>query len=101
MIYPPVYAIGQFIIWRALWALLVGYVSMAPAVVSGEMYRWVDEQGRVHLTDTPPPSKGPLQELKVYRPCAPNQAPESCRGLIVAPGSIKMTPTRPGGTVVI
>jgi aspartyl protease family protein len=65
------------------------------------MYRWVDEQGRVHLTDTPPPSKGPLQELKVYRPSAPNQAPDPGRGLIAAPGRVKMTRTQPGGTVVI
>jgi clan AA aspartic protease (TIGR02281 family) len=87
--------------WRSLGVLLVGYVSITPPAISGEMYRWVDEQGRVHLTDTPPKSKGALQEFKVYQPSVPGQAPEPSGPPVAGPARVKMTPTKPGGTVVI
>jgi hypothetical protein len=89
------------VMWRSLGVLLVGYVSITPPAISGEMYRWVDEQGRVHLTDTPPKSKGALQEFKVYQPSVPGQAPEPSGPPVAGPARVKMTPTKPGGTVVI
>jgi clan AA aspartic protease (TIGR02281 family) len=89
------------VMWRSLGALLVGYVSITPPAISGEMYRWVDEQGRIHLTDTPPQSKGALQEFKVYQPSVPGQAREPSGPPVAGPGGVKMTPTKPGGTVVI
>lgn len=88
-------------VWRSLGAMLVAYVSITPPAIPGEMYRWVDEQGRTHLTDTPPKSKGALQELKVYQPSVPSQAPEPDGPSVAAPGRVKTTPTKPGGTVVI
>jgi clan AA aspartic protease (TIGR02281 family) len=88
-------------VWGSLGAVLVAYVSITPPAIPGEMYRWVDEQGRTHLTDTPPKSKGALQELKVYQPSVPSQAPEPEGPSIAAPGRVKTTPTKPGGTVVI
>ena len=66
MIHTKLHSFARLIIWRSLGALLVGYVSITPPAISGEMFRWLDEQGRVHLTDTPPQPKGVLQELKVY-----------------------------------
>jgi clan AA aspartic protease (TIGR02281 family) len=89
------------VMWRSLGVLLVGYVWITPPAISGEMYRWVDEQGHVHLTDTPPKSKGALQEFKVYQPSVPGQAPEPSGPPVAGPGRVKMTPTKPGGTVVI
>lgn len=38
--------------WRLLIGLLCG-IGLAP-VFAGEIYRWVDDQGRVHFGDTPP-----------------------------------------------
>jgi clan AA aspartic protease (TIGR02281 family) len=87
--------------WRSLGALLLGYISITPPAIAGEMYRWVDEQGRVHLTDTPPKSRSALQEYKVYQPSAPNQAPEPSGPPMAGPGRVKMTPTKPGGTVIV
>jgi clan AA aspartic protease (TIGR02281 family) len=101
MIYTKLDVFAKVIIWKSLGALLLAYTSMTCPVTAGEMYHWVDEQGRVHLTDTPPPFKGPRQELKVYLPSAPNQVPDSGRALIAEPGNVKMTPTKPGGTVVV
>jgi clan AA aspartic protease (TIGR02281 family) len=89
------------VLWMACWALGVGYVAIDPPASAGEMYRWVDEQGRVYLTDTPPKSKGPLQEFKTYQPSERGEAPEPGGPPNVEPGSVKMTPTRPGGTVVV
>jgi clan AA aspartic protease (TIGR02281 family) len=101
MMHARPHAFVKSVIWSSLGALLVAYVSITPSAISGEMYRWVDEQGRTHLTDTPPKSKGALQELKVYQPSVPSQAPEPDGPSVAAPGRVKTTPTKPGGTVVI
>ena len=101
MIHTKLYLFAKVIIWRSLGALLLAYVSITPPAIAGEMYRWVDERGHIHLTDTPPQSKGAQQELKVYQPSAPSQAPDPDRVLIAEPGRVKMTPTKPGGTVVV
>ena len=87
--------------WIALWALLIGSISINPSAAAAEMYRWVDEQGRVHLTDIPPKSKGALQDFKVYQPSDRDHAPEPKGPPLSKPGTVKMTPTRPGGTVVV
>ncbi|HSF28882.1 MAG TPA: retroviral-like aspartic protease family protein [Candidatus Tectomicrobia bacterium] len=87
--------------WISLWALLIGYVSLDTLATAGEMYRWVDEQGHVHLTDSPPKSKGPLQEFKVYRPSERSDPPQPSGPSVAEPGIVRMTPTRPGGTVVV
>jgi clan AA aspartic protease (TIGR02281 family) len=95
------HAFIRSVMWRSLGVLLVGYVSITPAAISSEMYRWVDEQGHVYLTDTPPKSKGALQEFKVYQPSVSGQAPEPSGPAVAGPGRVKMTPTKSGGTVVI
>jgi len=87
--------------WIALGALLVVFVSIPTRASAGEMYRWVDEQGHVHLTDTPPQSKGALQEFKVYQPSERDPATEPDDLPISEPGMVKLTPTKPGGTVVV
>ena len=101
MIHARPHSFVKSAVWRSLGAMLVAYVSITPPAIPGEMYRWVDEQGRTHLTDTPPKSKGALQELKVYQPSVPSQAPEPDGPSVAAPGRVKTTPTKPGGTVVI
>jgi clan AA aspartic protease (TIGR02281 family) len=101
MMHARPHSFSRSVIEKSLGTLLVGYLSITPAAIPGEMYRWVDEQGRVHLTDTPPQSKGALQEIKVYQPSTPDQAPEPSHPPIAGPGRVKMIPTKPGGTVVV
>jgi clan AA aspartic protease (TIGR02281 family) len=101
MMHARPHSLVRSVMWRSLGVLLVGYVSITPPAISGEMYRWVDEQGRVLLTDTPPKSKGALQEFKVYQPSVPGQAPEPSGPPVAGPARVKMTSTKPGGTVVI
>jgi clan AA aspartic protease (TIGR02281 family) len=84
-----------------LWALLIGCVSTATLVSAGEMYRWVDEQGRFHLTDTPPKSKRDVQDLKVYKPSETSPQSEPSAMPSVEGGRSKLTPTKPGGVVVV
>jgi clan AA aspartic protease (TIGR02281 family) len=84
-----------------LWALLVGCTLTAPVVNAGEMYRWVDEQGRIHLTDTPPQSKRDRQDLKVYQPSEASPQTGSGGTPAAEAGSAKLTPTKPGGAVVV
>jgi clan AA aspartic protease (TIGR02281 family) len=101
MIHASSHLLSPSVIGMFCWALLVGSVSIITPAIAGEMYRWVDEQGRVHLTDTPPKSKGPLQEFKVYQPSERGDAPESSGPPIAEAGRVKATPTKPGGTVVV
>ena len=39
----------------ALAAVLASVLALAAATASAQIYRWTDEKGRVHITDTPPP----------------------------------------------
>ena len=102
MIHTKLHSFTRLVIWSALGALLVGYVLITPPAISGEMYRWVDEQGRVHLTDTPPQSKGALQELQgLSAERAQARLPTPVVSPYLSRVKLKMTRTKPGGTVVI
>jgi clan AA aspartic protease (TIGR02281 family) len=84
----------------ASWGLLVGCVWLGSHVHAGAMYRWVDAQGHIHLTDTPPPSTPDRPGLKVYQPSgtspssAPRDTPAAEPGVTAAPSP------KPGGVVV-
>jgi len=43
---------------RLLFAALAGVAVLFATTVGAQMYRWVDQDGRVHYTDTPPPGSG-------------------------------------------
>jgi clan AA aspartic protease (TIGR02281 family) len=101
MLHTKLHFFATSTIWKSVGALLAGCVSITPAALCGEMYRWIDAQGRVHLTDTPPQSKSPLQEFKAYQPNVSGQAAEPSSALLSEPGRVQMTRTKPGGTVVI
>lgn len=57
-------------------------LALAAAGAQAQMYRWVDEQGRVRYTDTPPPASA-----KDSRRVAPQAG--SAPGAAAAPGSQK------------
>jgi len=40
---------------RGRWSSTLAMILMAP-ILLGTTYKWVDPQGQVHLTDTPPPA---------------------------------------------
>jgi clan AA aspartic protease (TIGR02281 family) len=101
MMHTKLQAFSRSAMWISLWAWLIGSISLNPPAAASEMYRWVDEQGRVHLTDIPPKSKGALQDFKVYQPSDRGHAPEPKGPPLSEPGMVKMTPTKPGGTVVV
>jgi clan AA aspartic protease (TIGR02281 family) len=87
------------VLWIAWGALLVGVLSGGPLAYTAELYRWVDAQGRVSISDTPPPSSRDPQPFNVSRPAAtaPPSEPTDTRG-----GTDRETPppTTPGGIVV-
>jgi clan AA aspartic protease (TIGR02281 family) len=88
------------VLYVSLWALLVGCLFLGPRGHAGEMYRWIDEQGHIHLTDIPPSSRSDLQDLKVYRqsdtspPSKPSDTPA------VEASGTKRSSTPPGGVMV-
>jgi hypothetical protein len=47
-------------------ACLIAIAAANPA--PAEVYKWVDDEGRVHFTDSPPPKKGSKVELDVRKP---------------------------------
>lgn len=51
---------------RGLW-LLIGLLA-AGAAYAAELYRWVDSEGKVHYTDTPPPPTAKKGEEKHLTP---------------------------------
>jgi len=87
--------------WIALAVLLLVFASIPLHASAGEMYRWVDEQGHVHFTDTPPKSRQALKEFKVYQPSERDPAPDPSELPMAEPGTVKLTPTKPGGTIVV
>jgi clan AA aspartic protease (TIGR02281 family) len=88
------------VLWLVAGALLVGGLAFAPRVQAGAMYRWVDAQGQVHLTDTPPPSTRAQPGLKVYGPrVAPPAAEPQGTPAADAKGPPAPAP-QPGGVVV-
>jgi len=44
-------------ILRAFSLVLLGAAALACGLAHAQQYRWTDAQGRVHLTDTPPPAE--------------------------------------------
>jgi clan AA aspartic protease (TIGR02281 family) len=101
MMHTRPHAFSRSVLRISFWALLAGYVSIGTPAIAGEMYRWVDEQGRIHLTDTPPKSNRALQEFKIYQPNERGQAPEPSGPSVAEPGRVKVIPTKPGGAVVV
>ncbi len=63
---------GAALTVNALAALALLAAAAAPAAAA-TVYRWVDEQGRVHFSDRPPPGGG--ERLEVRPAPAPGGAP--------------------------
>jgi aspartyl protease family protein len=74
---------------------------MALPAVAGQIYRWVDEQGQIHFSDTPVTSQRDKQDLKVYRPSAPSSHPHSSAAPDTEAGRARLISTKPGGTAVV
>jgi len=45
-----------------LW--LVWSLLLLPGLASAEVYRWVDDNGKVHFTDRPPPGRGEAVDIR-------------------------------------
>ena len=58
-------------------ALLVVLACAAGAALAQQLYRWTDENGRVHITDTPPPTSAKDVQKKKVPPPAAEPAPQS------------------------
>jgi clan AA aspartic protease (TIGR02281 family) len=101
MMHANPHAFSRSVMRISFWALLVGCVTINTPALAAEMYRWVDEQRHIHLTDTLPKSKSALPEFKVYQPSERDHAPEPSGPPIAEPGRVKMTPTKPGGAVIV
>ena len=58
-------------------ALLASVLGLTAAAASAQLYRWTDEKGRVHITDTPPPPSARNVQRKGadVRPGVAAQAP--------------------------
>jgi clan AA aspartic protease (TIGR02281 family) len=84
----------------SLGALLVGCLVLAQRGHAAEMYRWVDEQGPIYLTDTPPLSRSDPQDLKVYRQSVISPPSETSDKPSTEAGGTKRSSTSPGGVVV-
>jgi clan AA aspartic protease (TIGR02281 family) len=85
----------------SLLALLAGTALIHGRGLAGELYRWVDEHGRVHLSDTPPSATHELRELKVYEPREVPAEPQGAGSSGVDPGQALIHPMRRGDGIVV
>jgi hypothetical protein len=71
--------------------LVVGtlLVALLPALAPGEVYKWVDEKGRVHYGDRPPAAQAPeaLTDISVYEPDAAPQGPARTAAPAISPSA--------------
>ncbi len=77
--------IGMLFFVLMLAALQICFISASQA----DIYKWVDEKGELHITDTPPPAKT-SGEMKVYKD-VPDQSPAPAPGAVE--GSDKPKPS--------
>jgi hypothetical protein len=45
--------------------LLIG--SLSTGLIAGQVYTWTDENGNLHVTDTPPPAKSRIKDTLEYQ----------------------------------
>jgi glutaredoxin len=60
---------------RAVVLLGVGLAFVASAALAQQMYKWTDEKGIVHYSDTPPPPKEKRVEVKDFSAASQPMAP--------------------------
>jgi len=54
----------KFLIMTAC-ILLVGFLNSS--LIAGQVYTWTDENGNLHVTDTPPPPKSKIKDTLEYQ----------------------------------
>ena len=52
---------------RIIGAVLLPFLLGAATAAAQQIYRWTDEKGRVHITDTPPPPSAKAVRKKAYQ----------------------------------
>jgi glutaredoxin len=68
--------------------LLLAFTIYLSATAAAEMYKWVDDKGEIHISDSPPPAPKSTGEIKVYK--------DSQGGsLDTPPASVKKEESRP------
>lgn len=70
---------------RDRWAVAVAAILLTPLLL-GATYKWIDKQGQVHFTDSPPPA-GVAYEIVAPPPRSPS-APSMATPAPVAPAAV-------------
>ena len=61
--------------YRPCWiALIIGIMTVSPWVMAGKIYQWRDATGKLHISDTPPPSQTPSDSATPPLQTAPDKA---------------------------
>jgi glutaredoxin len=47
--------------------VLLAFTIYLSATATAEMYKWVDDKGEIHISDSPPPASKSPGEIKVYK----------------------------------
>ena len=72
--------------WLVCGALVIAGLSQASGGEAGPLYRWIHDQGRSHLSDTPPPSITPPQSQGAKAPDTPGPVARPTPPAAKAPG---------------
>ena len=63
-------------IWIYMTSLVLLVMSVPIIADAGKIYTWVDEKGVTHITETPPPVGGKLENVMEYQPQTPARESE-------------------------
>jgi glutaredoxin len=68
--------------------VLLAFTIYLSATATAEMYKWVDDKGEIHISDSPPPAAKSPGEIKVYKDSHGDS-------LDTPPASVKKEESRP------
>jgi len=71
--------------WKHIWGLLVlvGSSVYFPTIGAGQLYKWTDAQGNLHITDVPPPTSEKTPAPKVKPPPQVSSPPPPQKNTVV------------------
>jgi hypothetical protein len=82
---------------RAAAVAVVGMLALASVSDAGDVYRWTDDQGTLHISDIPPPAGYHVQTQSLPKH-QPRPTPAAAAAAAAAPTAAGTPGATPGGT---
>lgn len=70
-------------------------ILLATATVAAQVFKWIDKDGKVNFTDTPPPAEAVKGEAKKIVTPSASPSPQATSSKLAAPPSTKQARIKP------